>query len=121
MSLRWRGQWCVSASYATAFPLQPLNRRRREYRAAIKAKARPCRRVFPDGLRQRHDAAPELVLAAHVHIVLAHELKLAIGTDSLNPKARGKHLDGGAVAHRERALARRDPPAPCRIEPDGAQ
>src|SRR6266436_10297087 len=61
-------------------PLQPSNRLGREYRAAIKGKARPCRRGFPDGLRQRHDAAPELVLAAHVHIVLAHEVKLAIGT-----------------------------------------
>jgi len=90
------------------FPPPPSNHREREYRATVKGKARLCRRGFPDGLRQRHHAAPELVLAAHVHIVLAHEVKLAIGTDSVNRKSRGKHLDGGAVAHRERDLARSD-------------
>src|SRR6266478_7488313 len=72
-------------------------------------------------LRQRHRAAPELVLAAHVHIVLAHEVKLAIGTGSVNRKSRGKRLDGGAVAHRERDLARGDQHTSGRIEPEGAQ
>src|SRR5207245_197011 len=84
-----------------------------------KAGARPCRRASPDGLRQCHHAAPELVLAVHVHIVLAHEVKLAIGTDSVNRKSRGKHLDGGAVAHRERDLARSDQYTSGRIEPEG--
>src|SRR5258708_18036426 len=86
-----------------------------------KAGARPCRRVFPDGLRQRHHAAPELVLAAPVHIVLANEVKLAIRTDSINRKARGKHLDGGAVAYRERHLARSAQHMSGPIEPEPAQ
>src|SRR5216684_9062357 len=72
-------------------------------------------------LRQRHHAAPELVLAAHVHIVLAQEVKLAIGTDSVNRKACRKHLDGCAVAHRERDLARSDQHTSGRVEPEGAQ
>src|SRR5215470_4422535 len=80
----------------------------------------PCRGAFPDGLCQRHHAAPELILAAHVHIVLAHEVKLAIGTDPVNRKARGKHLDGSAVAHRERDLARSDQHTSGWIEPEGA-
>src|SRR2546426_698875 len=69
--------------------------------------ARPCRRVLPDGLRQRHHTAPELVLSSHVHIVLAHEVKLATGADSVNRKARGKHLDGGALAYRRLGVGER--------------
>ncbi len=56
-------------------------------------------------LRQRDYAAPELVFAAHVHIVLAHEVELAVG----------------AVAYREWNLARCDQHACARIEPEGAQ
>src|SRR5215470_6093586 len=112
---------CVSASYARPFPRPILKSAGREYRAAIKGKARPCGRGFPDGLHQRHHAAPELVLAAYVHIILAHEVKLAIGTDSINRKARGKHLDGGAIAHRERDLTRSDQHPSGRIEREGAQ
>src|SRR5258708_21930133 len=81
----------------------------------------PRKRGGESLLRQRDHAAPELVFAAHVHIVLAHEVELAVGTDAVNREAGGERLDSGAVAYREWNLARCDQHASSRIQPEGAQ